>query len=261
MKRVMFISGLIMFALVGANTFAATAAVTKEITDKTTGMSFVFVKGGCFQMGDLVGVGAKDESPVHKVCVGDYYLGKYEVTREQWQKVTGAIPGGNANCTKANCPVENIGWKESVDFIQALNNKSKTNYRLPTEAEWEYAARSGGKDEKFAGGADLDAVAWHGGNSGNVPHPVGQKKPNGLGLYDMTGNVEEWCSDWYAADYYGKSPEKNPVGPDVGTDKVMRGGHYADDNAHWLRVINRRYDTESHPDYERYGLRIVMPVR
>jgi len=271
MKRVVMLSGLLVLSLVVSTAvFAADkakkqsvpgAAAAKEVKDKATGMEFVFVKGGCYLMGDVAGEVNKDETPSHRVCVSDFYLGKYEVTRDQWQKISGSIPDGNDRCSEANCPVENIGWQDAVEFIQALNKKSKAKYRLPTEAEWEYAARSGGRDEKYAGGSDLDAVAWHAGNSSSTPHPVGMKNPNGLGLYDMTGNVMEWCSDYYREDYYGKSPEKDPKGPAGGADRVQRGGHYADEDVRWLRTVNRRSDNESRPVLESYGLRLVLPVK
>lgn len=272
MKRVVILTGLLALALIaGTAAFAADktaaakqsvpgAAAAKGIKDKATGMEFVFVKGGCYLMGDVAGEANKDETPSHKVCVGDFYLGRYEVTRDQWQKISGSIPDNNDKCIEANCPVENIGWQDAVKFIQALNKKSKAKYRLPTEAEWEYAARSGGRDEKYAGGSDLDAVAWYAGNSGNVPHSVGMKKPNGLGLYDMTGNVEEWCSDYYSKDYYGTSPVMDPKGPADGSERVQRGGNY-DDEALWLRTVHRRHDNESHAGFERYGFRLVLPVK
>lgn len=268
MKRILTIVGVVTLLLAASATaFAARkaaalpTAATGEVRDKTTGMEFVFVKGGCFEMGSSSDAVNQDETPQHKVCVGDFYLGKYEVTREQWQKVTGTIPSGNDRCVELNCPVENIGWKDATAFIQALNKKSGAHYRLPTEAEWEFAARSGGKDERYAGGSDLDAVAWHGGNSGSAPHPVGTKKPNGLGLHDMTGNVEEWCSDYFNASYYGSSPGKNPKGPESGTHRVQRGGHYEDEDARWLRTVHRRKDVENLLMFERYGLRLVMPVK
>ncbi len=194
-------------------------------TDPTTGMEFVLVKGGCYQMGS--NDGSADEQPVHEVCVDDLYIGKYEVTQAQYQKIVGSNPSylkGDEH------PVEKVLWNDVQDFIGKLNSTSGQNYRLPTEAEWEYAARSGGKNEQWAGTSSessLGDYAWYGKNSGSgcKTHPVGQKQPNGLGLYDMSGNVAEWCSDWYGADYYGKSPRSNPPGPSTGTSRVNRGGH------------------------------------
>jgi len=201
------------------------ATTGDAFTDSATGMQMVFVKGGCYQMGDTFGDGYANEKPVHEVCVNDFYIGKYEVTQGQWQRIMGNNPSYYKNCGD-NCPVEQVSWNDIQQFIQRLNNQSGKQYRLPTEAEWEYAARSGGKSEKYAGGNDVDAVAWYDGNSGRETHPVGQKQPNGLGLYDMSGNVWEWCSDWYGEKYYGQSFRDNPDGPSSGSYRVLRGGSW-----------------------------------
>ena len=185
-----------------------------------TDIEFVMVKGGCFQMGNNLSI---IERPVHEVCVSDFSIGKYEVTRWQWQTVMGYDPTYSQNRQYGNnCPVEGVSWNEVQEFLAKLNNKCGKQYRLPTEAEWEYAARSGGKTEKFSGGADINDVAWHYDNSGGVIHPVGQKKPNGLGIYDMNGNVPEWCSDWYGN--YVSIPQENPQGPSSGKERINRGG-------------------------------------
>jgi len=199
----------------------------QSFTDAATGMGFVFVKGGCYEMGDTFGDGRANEKPVHNVCVNDFYMGKYEVTQGQWQAVMGSNPSDFKNCG-ANCPVELVSWNDTQDFIGRLNGKTGKSYRLPTEAEWEFAARSGGKREKYAGGDDLDRVAWYGSNSGSKTHPVGTKAPNGLGLSDMSGNVWEWCQDWYGDKYYGESPRDNPRGPSSGQYRVLRGGSWGD---------------------------------
>lgn len=192
------------------------------------GIELVFVKGGCFQMGDTFGDGEADEKPVHEVCVDDFSMGKYEVTQGQWK----AIMGNNPSYFKDygdTCPVEKVSWNDIQDFIQKLNSRTGKRYRLPTEAEWEYAARSGGKNEKYAGTNDnLDDYAWYTSNSGSKTHPVGQKRPNNLGLYDMSGNVWEWVQDWYDAGYYKNSPKNNPQGPSSGTSVVLRGGSWYD---------------------------------
>ena len=122
--------------------------------------------------------------------------------------------------------MENVSCDDCQAFIKKLNRKSGKNYRLPTEAEWEYACRSGGRDEKYSGGSDIDRVAWYYGNSGGSTHAVGGKVANGLGLYDMSGNVWEWCSDWYDENYYGNSPTQNPQGPESGSSRVYRGGSW-----------------------------------
>ncbi|MBF0506507.1 MAG: formylglycine-generating enzyme family protein [Nitrospirae bacterium] len=196
-------------------------------TDPTTGMEFVFVKGGCYQMGDTFGDGYTDEKPVHEVCLDDFYMGKYDVTQGQWQAVMGNNPSRFKDCGD-NCPVEMVSWNNAQEFISKLNKPSGgKKYRLPTEAEWEYAARSGGRREKYAGSDDIDSVAWCGSNSGGTTHPVGTKSPNGLGIYDMNGDVWQWVQDWYGPNYYSKSARNNPRGPGSGSDRVIRGGSWS----------------------------------
>jgi formylglycine-generating enzyme required for sulfatase activity len=208
------------------------SAVAKGLKDAVSGMEFVSVKGGCFQMGDN---SVDNTYPVHEVCVNDFSIGKYEVTQGQWVKIMGKNPSENKACGD-NCPVENVSWDMAQEFIGKLNKLSNKKYRMPTEAEWEYACRSGGKNEKYCGGDDIDPIAWYYENSGNVTHPVGQKLPNGLGIYDMGGNVWEWVNDWYGQIFYWFSPKDNPVGPSsswsyLNGDKpvrVIRGGGYSD---------------------------------
>ncbi len=184
----------------------------------------VFVPGGSFQMGS--DDGEDDEKPVHTVQLDDFYIGKYEVTQKQWREVMGENPSSFQGCD--DCPVEQVSWNDVQEFIQKLNAQTGQNYRLPTEAEWEYAARGGQKSQgyQYAGSNNIDEVAWYDGNSGRKTHPVGQKRPNELGLYDMSGNVREWCSDWYGSDYYASSPEFNPRGPASGSSRVVRGGSW-----------------------------------
>ena len=187
-------------------------------------------------MGDTFGDGESDEEPVHTVCVGDFYMGETEVTQGKWQEIMGNNPSRFKGCN--DCPVENVSWNDVQEFIRRLNEKSTLNkggeggiYRLPTEAEWEYAARSGGKKERYTGTsneAELGEYAWYDENSGGKTHPVRQKRPNGLGLYDMSGNVWEWVSDWYGEDYYKSSPKDNPKGPSTGKYRVFRGGSCVD---------------------------------
>ncbi len=223
-------------------------------TDPSTGMEFVFVKGGCYQMGDTFGDGASDEKPVHEVCVNDFYMGKYEVTQGQWKAVMGNNPSYFKDCGD-NCPVESVSWNDIQEFISKLNNKTGKNYKLPTEAEWEYAARSGGKSEKYSGGNDIDSVAWYGSNSGNKTHPVGQKAANGLGLYDMSGNVWQWVQDWYDGRYYNNSPRNNPAGPNSGQYRALRGGSWFN-VAGGSRTANR---ISLNPDFRdnSYGFRLA----
>ena len=194
--------------------------------DPYMGMEFVFVRGGSYQMGDIYGDGSDDEKPVHEVTVGDFWLGKFPATQGQWEKVMGNNPSHFKSGD--NCPVEQVSWNDVQEFIHRLNQKAGKRYRLPTEAEWEYAARSGGKREKWAGtsnASELIEYAWYEGNSNNQTHPVGQKKPNSFVLHDMSGNVNEWVQDWYDKDYYRNSPMNNPCS-EHGLNRVIRGGRW-----------------------------------
>ena len=173
-----------------------------------------------------------DNLPVHTVRLDGFWLGKYPVTQKEWQRVMGRNP---SYFNKGdNYPVENVSWYDVNNFIERLNGFGIEKYRLPTEAEWEFGCRSGGKKERYAGGDDIDLVAWYGSNAGMSTHPVGKKAPNGLGLYDMSGNVREWVWDikdeWH--DYYANSPQENPRGPSyedlTGCGRVVRGGSWLD---------------------------------
>lgn len=217
-----------------------------EVRARTTdqaGIEMVFVKGGTFTMGCTSEQSDCDdyEKPAHQVTVSDFRMGKYEVTQKQWTEIIGSNPSSFKNCE--DCPVENVSWNDVQEFIKQLNRKTGKNYRLPTEAEWEYAARGGssGSPTLYAGSNNIDEVAWYDGNSGSKTHPVGQKKPNELGLYDISGNVWEWCSDWYGSDYYKNSPRNNPQGPASGSYRVLRGGCWGSLARH-CRVAFRYFD-------------------
>ena len=204
-------------------------ALEEAKAKKRAPKGMVFVKGGCFDMGDTFGDGQKDEKPVHRVCLDDFFMDKYEVTQSSYKQVTGKNP---SRFHGENNPVEKVTWFNARDYC------SKAGKRLPTEAEWEYAARSGGKREKYAGGNNVDSAGWYTKNSGGKTHPVGQKRGNGLGLYDMSGNVWEWVNDWYGKSYYGSSRERNPRGPSSGKYRVVRGGSWFVSNVH-LRASDR----------------------
>jgi formylglycine-generating enzyme required for sulfatase activity len=233
-------------------TWEVGASESNSHSDSFTGMKFKFVKGGCFKMGDMFGDGEKDEKPLHEVCVDDYWMGKFEVTQGEYRKVMGVNPSNFKQCGD-NCPVESVSWDNAQDFIKNLNSLTGKSFRLPTEAEWEYAARSGRKKEKYIGGDDPDSLAWYDKNSGKTTHPVGQKAPNGLGLYDMSGNVWEWVQDWYDEGYYKKGPKKsgwkNPQGPSTGDYRVLRGGSWYNSSS-YLRASYRTFST---PAYRNYG--------
>ena len=195
----------------------------KIYKDPVTGMEFVFVKGGCYQMGSNSG-GSDDEKPVHEVCVDDFYIGKYEVTQGEWQKVMGNNPSHFKQCG-SDCPVENVSWNEIIDFIRKLNGRSSLTFRLPTEAEWEYAAK-GGENHTYSGSNNVDAVAWYDKNSGGKTHRVGTKQANGFGLYDMSGNVWEWVEDIYSRSAYSQHQRNNPIYTGSGSFRVFRGGDW-----------------------------------
>jgi formylglycine-generating enzyme required for sulfatase activity len=202
----------------------------------------VLVRGGTFQMGctsEQQDCGS-DEKPVHSVTLSDFYIGKYEVTQALWREVMGTNPSSFKDCDQ--CPVEQVSWEDVQAFLQKLNAKYPTrNYRLPTEAEWEYAAREGGKAVLFGNGknildpaqANFDASKDYkkpysvAGTYRVKTTPVGTFAPNALGLYDMAGNVYEWCSDWY--DDYPNTAQTNPTGSTTGTIRVLRGGSWGDD--------------------------------
>ena len=187
------------------------------------------VDGGCFQMGDNFGNGHYDERPVHKVCIEEFAMSETEVTQAFWEKVTGMNPSKHVG---PDMPVEFVGWGDAKTFILLLNERTGRHFRLPTEAEWEFAARGGGKLEEWPGTNDEDDLiefAWFDFISNMETHPVRQKKPNLLGFYDMAGNVWEWVNDYYDMGYYANSTIDNPEGPEFAVWHVLRGGSYTDD--------------------------------
>ena len=219
--------------------------------------NMVRVEGGTFTMGATSEQGSDAEEwekPTHQVTLSTYYIGKYEVTQAEWKAVMGTNP---SEFKGDSLPVENVSWDNCQEFIRKLNELTGKQFRLPTEAEWEYAARGGNKSGgyKYAGGNDVDNVAWYVDNSGGKTHPVGMKRGNELGLYDMSGNVWEWCQDWYGS--YGSASQTNPQGRGSGDERVLRGGSW-DDDAWYCRLSNR---SGRDPGQElRYrGLRLALP--
>ena len=233
----------------------------------------IFVKGGTYKMGDASGEGEEDEKPIHEVELRSFYIGKYEVNQAQWRQVMGSSP---SYFKGDSLPAEKVNWYDAIEFCNRLSRSSgltpcytiiKTRsdpnnynerdkikwsiewdfsadgYRLPTEAEWEYACRGGTQSEnyKFSGSNNMVEVAWSDMSFTDDwrTHPVGTKKANELGIYDMSGNVCEWCWDWYAPDYYRKSPSLNPCGPSIGIQRVARGGTWSANKKKYSRCANR----------------------
>ncbi len=214
-----------------------------------SGLEMVHVEGGTFTMGS--NDGESDEKPPHQVTLSSFSIGKYEVTQADWRDIMGSDPPGLRFKGCDQCPVENISWNDIQDFLKKLNaQKGGKKYRLPTEAEWEFAARGGNKSGGFeyAGSKSLGEVAWYGSNSDSKTHPVGQKKANELGLFDMSGNVYEWCADWY--DSYSSGSQTNPTGAGTGASRVDCGGSW-NGYAENCRAANRYFNS---PDYRDSGL-------
>lgn len=195
-------------------------------------IEMIYVKGGCFQMGDRSGDGDDDERPSHEVCLTDYYISQTEVTQELFEKVMGYIPAWKYNSKMPRdpkAPVNYVSWPHAQEFIAKLNEITKGYYRLPTEAEWEYAARGGGKDFNWPGTnneAEVGNYAAFEDNTDELMVQVKTKKPNSIGVYDMSGNLWEWVDDYFDFDYYAKSPRRDPIGPDYSLFKVIRGGSF-----------------------------------
>ena len=224
------------------------------LTFTVNGVSFemITVEGGTFTMGATSEQGSdaySNEKPTHQVTLSSYSIGQTEVTQALWKVVMGSNPSYDKG---DNLPVEGVSWNDCQEFIRRLNQLTGEHFRLPTEAEWEYAARGGNKSRRYqyAGSDSLDKVAWY---CDSKPYPVKTKSPNELGLYDMSGNVWEWCSDWFGN--YSSGSQTDPTGPASGSYRVSRGGCW-DSHSRSCRVSSRNYGT---PDCEDFvGLRLVL---
>lgn len=230
-----------------------------ELGKRLVGMfEFIQVPGGSFNMGaNDCGERAK---PIHEVQLDSFHIGKYPVTQKQWVAVMGNNPSKFQS--GENLPVEQVSWNDAQQFITRLNQLTGKQYRLPTEAEWEYGARSGGKNDKWSGTSserELEEYAWFDKNSSGGTRTVGLKKPNGLGIYDMSGNVWEWCSDWYDEGYYRHSAISNPPGASSGSSRVLRGGSW-DYRADFARAAYRvRLDPDLRSNSRGFRLVVSSP--
>lgn len=224
--------------------------------------TMVRVEEGTFSMGSNQ---SEDEKPIHSVTVSGFSIGKYEVTVAEYKAFCNATnhpmpdgwtPRGGWIDTH---PIANIKFNDAIAYCNWLNDIYNGNYRLPTEAEWEYAAKGGNKSRGYiySGSDTLDEVGFYGDNSGSRTHNVGSKKPNELGLYDMSGNVWEWCQDWYNDTYYSNSPSSNPRGPSSGSYHVLRGGAWGLAAAYC--TVTCRYESGAHYNNLNRGFRVVAP--
>jgi formylglycine-generating enzyme required for sulfatase activity len=223
---------------------------------ETCPAGFAFIEGGTFTMGsENDSEASSDEKPAHRVTVSGFCLARTEVTQADWESVMGSNP---SSFKGANRPVEEVSWNDAIEYCNKRSQKEglrpvygsdgsvdrqANGYRLPTEAEWEYAARGGSTAPRYG---DLDSIAWYSGNSGPQTHDVGQKRPNGYGLYDMLGNVWEWTQDWYGG--YSAGSQTDPEGPASGSARVFRGGSW-DGGASRARAGSRSLDDPSNRSY------------
>ena len=240
----------------GGDRSVAFTSGRETITVNGVSFDMIMVEGGTFTMGATSEQGSdayKDEKPTHKVTLSDYYIGETEVTQALWQAVMGSNPSyfkGNSN------PVERVSWNDCQEFIRKLNSLTGRTFRLPTEAEWEFAARGGNESKryKYSGSKNVKDVAWYDGNSGSKTHIVKTKSPNELGLYDMSGNVWEWCQDWFGS--YSSNAQTNPQGSYSGSDRVLRGGGWL----YGARSCRVSYRSSDSPDRRNdgSGLRLVL---
>jgi formylglycine-generating enzyme required for sulfatase activity len=231
--------------------------------EPVTNMSFVYVPAGNFMMGDTLGVGSEDEKPVHNVTIANgFWMGMYEVTQAEWQAVMNSNPSFTPACP--TCPVERVSWDEVQTFLTTLNAMTEKTFRLPSEAEWEYAARSGGENQKYSGTSDdalLGDYAWFYDNGYDVnglrTYPVGTKIPNGLGIYDMSGNVWEWVEDDFHNSYTGAPADGSAwVDSPRGLYRIYRGGGWASGPNYVRSALRQNYSDPAESNIDR-GFRLA----
>ena len=244
-------------AIFNAENSARVESVDKQFIVKGVSFKMVYVQSGTFTMGATSEQGSNvysDEKPTHSVRLSSYYIGETEVTQALWHAVMGSNPSYNKG--GVDYPVETVSYDDCKNFISKLNSITGQNFRLPTEAEWEFAARGGNKSRgyMYAGSDNIGSVAWYTENSGYQTHPVKKKLPNELGLYDMSGNVREWCNDWFGT--YSSYVQNNPQGPNSGSCRVYRGGSYYS-RARYCRVSGRNDNTPSYSN-SILGLRLAL---
>jgi formylglycine-generating enzyme required for sulfatase activity len=234
---------------------APAPAATLDLGSGVT-LDFVLIPAGSFAMGSDETAGSDDESPRHRVTISrPYYLGRTEVTQEQWSALMDANP---SKFRGAQLPVDSVSWLDCQAFLARLHVKTGRTVALPTEAQWEYAARAGAATAWSFGAHEAPAAdhAWFADNSGGTTHPVGQKKPNAWGLYDMSGNVAEWCADWYSKHTYSDPGLLDPAGPATGDSRVVRGGSWGD-ATDYLRCAYRNCNGPTGATWAT-GLRVVL---
>jgi len=246
---------VVFFLLFGVNLNAQ--VMTKSEISQYVDAQMVRVEGGSFSMGCPWSEGDNcedDERPIQKITLNGFSIAKVEVTQRLWQSVMDNNPSYFPSCSE--CPVEQVSFEDVKQFLSRLNHLTGKTYRLPTEAEWEYASRGGSKTSghKFSGSADVNQVGWFWDNSSNATHPVGQKSPNELGLFDMSGNVWEWCQDWFGT--YPSFPQVNPTGPATASNRVIRGGSW--DNDAWICRVSFRFIALPNGRYGALGFRVAL---
>lgn len=228
-------------------------------------MKMIFVEGGTFSMGATEemwdGIFYEDEWPVRSIKIDSFYIGECEVTQLQWEKITGQRNPWMMNGAGDDYPMYTISYEQAQEFCEKLSELSGITYCLPTEAQWEYAARGGRYKEgmKYSGGNNIDEVAWYGEDLYNdgTTHPVKTKKANSLGIYDMSGNVSEWCADWYAYEY-DENDTTNPEGPAAGSEHIIRGGHFGASD--WMCRVSYRDHAASDYRNGTIGLRVAALI-